>query len=95
MGYTHQKEALALKSYVFTVVIEEDVFEDGRKAFHAHCPALKGCNTWGHTYDEALANIKEAVELYVEDLLAAGGKVPANAEHGVVELPSPAVVVNV
>jgi predicted RNase H-like HicB family nuclease len=30
------------------------------------CPALKGCHTWGRTYDEALANIREEVELYVE-----------------------------
>ena len=56
-----------MKSYVFRVVIEEDELEDGGQAFHAYCPALKGCYTWGNTYDEALANIREAAELYVED----------------------------
>lgn len=61
-----------VKSHIFKVVIEEDWFEDGRKAYHASCPALKGCHTWGHTAEEALANIREAVELYVEDLRAAG-----------------------
>jgi len=52
-----------MKSYVFKVIVEEDEFDDGRKAYHAYCPALKGCHTWGHTYQEALANIQEAVSL--------------------------------
>jgi predicted RNase H-like HicB family nuclease len=34
-----------MKSYVFRVVIEPDKFEDGREAWHASCPALKGCRT--------------------------------------------------
>lgn len=61
-----------MKSWIFSIVIEDDAFEDGRKASHAYCPALKGCHTWGHTYDEALTNIQEAVSLYIEDLLEAG-----------------------
>jgi predicted RNase H-like HicB family nuclease len=89
------KEGIAVKSYVFKVVIKEDAFPDGRKGFHASCPALKGCHTWGHTQDEALANIKEAVELYVEDLLEAGQAIPVDPAQGVVEMPSPSVVVNV
>jgi hypothetical protein len=32
-----------MKSYVFKVAIEPDKFEDGRDAWHASCPALKGC----------------------------------------------------
>jgi hypothetical protein len=44
-----------MKSYIFRVVIEPDKFEDGRDAWHGFCPALKGCHTWGHTYEEALA----------------------------------------
>lgn len=84
-----------MKSYVFPLVIEDDRFEDGRQAFHAYCPALKGCHTWGHTYEEALVNIREAVELYVEDLVETGETVPIDPAHGVVELPSPSVAVNV
>ena len=63
-------------SYTFRVVIEEDEFEDGARAFHASCPALPGCRTWGTTYKEALANIEEAVALYIEDVVAAGEKIP-------------------
>lgn len=82
-----------VKSYVFRVVIEKDAFEDGRKAYHAYCPSLKGCGTWGYTYEEALANIREAVELYVEDLLESGEPVPVDS--GVTEFPTPSVAVNV
>lgn len=32
----------------------------------AYCPALKGCVTQGRTEEEALKNIKEAIELYLE-----------------------------
>lgn len=31
-------------------------------------PALPGCISQGETFEEALANIKEAAELYLEDL---------------------------
>ena len=84
-----------MKSYVFKIVVEEDAFEDGRKAYHAYCPALKGCHTWGHTYGEALSNIREAVELYVEDLREAGDPIPIDPDLGALELPTPSVAVNV
>lgn len=45
----------------FKVIIEPD--GDG---FHAKVPALPGCGSWGHTIEDALANIKEAIELYLE-----------------------------
>lgn len=82
-----------MKSYIFTLAVEEDKFEDGRPAWHAWCPALQGCHTWGHTRDEALANVREAVELYVQDLVATGDKIPV--EQGTIELAEPAVAVNV
>jgi predicted RNase H-like HicB family nuclease len=50
-----------MKSYMFDVVIEKEAFEDGSKAYHAYCPDLKGCHTWGHTLEEDLTNIQEAV----------------------------------
>ena len=71
-----------VKSHIFKVVIEEDAFEDGRKAFHASCPALKGCHSWGHTQEEAMANIEEAVELYIEDLVESGKPMYDRASTG-------------
>jgi predicted RNase H-like HicB family nuclease len=83
------------KSYIFRVVIEPDEFEDGRPAYHAFCPALQGCHTWGYTYQEALSNITEAVELCVEDMLESGEAIPVDPENGVIEQAAPSVVVNV
>ena len=38
--------------------------EDGY--FVAHCPSLKSCWSQGKSRDEALSNIREAIELYLE-----------------------------
>ncbi|MCA1636202.1 MAG: type II toxin-antitoxin system HicB family antitoxin [Acidobacteria bacterium] len=46
----------------FKVVIEQD--EDGY--FIAHVPSLKSCWTQGKTREEALENIREAIDLYLE-----------------------------
>jgi predicted RNase H-like HicB family nuclease len=46
----------------YAVVIEED--EDGFLV--ASCPALKGCHSQGKTEEEALANIQEAIEGWLE-----------------------------
>lgn len=46
-----------------SVVIEQD--QDG---CYAWCPELKGCQSQGSTVEEALANIREAAELFLETL---------------------------
>lgn len=47
--------------------------------FHVYAPDLPGLHTQGDTVDEALANAKEALDLYVEGLreegLPIGGEV--------------------
>jgi predicted RNase H-like HicB family nuclease len=48
----------------YLVIFEQD--EDG--VWVASVPDLKGCNTQGDTLDEAKANIKEAMELYLSVL---------------------------
>jgi len=55
-----------LKSKVFKGIANPDKFEDGRNTWHAFCPALKGCRTWGHTREEAIANIREAILLCLQ-----------------------------
>jgi predicted RNase H-like HicB family nuclease len=42
----------------------------------AECPSLPGCVSQGTTKAEALANIKEAIDLYVEVLQERGEPVP-------------------
>ncbi len=61
-----------MKEYTYTVVLERE--EDG--GYHAFCPALPGCHSQGDTYDEALANIQDAIKLYIESLQKHGDKVP-------------------
>jgi len=46
------------------VTLEED--EEGR--YIVSCPALPGCHSQGDTAEEALENIKEAVEGCLESL---------------------------
>ena len=48
----------------YRVVIEQD--EDGK--FVAECPSLPGCVSQGETREEAIGNIREAIEAYVEAL---------------------------
>jgi len=39
--------------------------EDG--IYIVSCPQLKGCHSYGETIEEAMENIKEAIELCLED----------------------------
>lgn len=84
-----------MKSYIFKVIIEPDHKEDGTEAYHAFCPILKGCHTWGYTQQEALTNIKEAVEAYVEDLTKAGEPIPTSKKQEVEVRLEPVVAVTV
>ena len=46
-----------------SVVIEKDEY-----GYYAYCPELEGCHTQGDSIDEVMANMKEAIELYLETL---------------------------
>ena len=46
-----------------SVVIEQD--EHG---CYAWCPELRGCQSQGRTVEEALANVREAIDLFLETL---------------------------
>ena len=48
--------------------------EDGY--YVAEVPSLPGCISQGKTREEALINIKEAMELYIESLINDGEPVP-------------------
>ena len=66
----------------YTVIIEE-----GRESgYVAYAPALKGCVSQGKTKEEALKNIKEAMEAYVEALLEDGLPVPTEVGKDTVQL---------
>ena len=48
--------------------------EDGY--FVAECPSLPGCISQGKTREEAIENIREAIQLYIEVLYEKGQPVP-------------------
>ena len=50
-------------SHKVSIVIEKD-----DAGFYSYCPELEGCQTHGDTFEEVMANIKEAVELYLSTL---------------------------
>jgi predicted RNase H-like HicB family nuclease len=54
--------------------------------YSVQCPALPGCYSQGETVEECLANIREAIELVIEDMTAAGEPVPS---------PGPAILTEV
>lgn len=46
--------------------------------FRVTVPALPGCITYGENIDEAIVMAKEAIQLYIEELVERGDKVPDN-----------------
>ncbi len=66
----------------YRVLIEQD--EDG--VFVADVPALPGCISQGKTRTEALNNIQEAIEAYLESLRAHDEPVPPSIDEEVIEV---------
>jgi len=54
------------------------LYQDEDGGWIVECPSLPGCYSQGDTRDEAIANIKEAIELWIESALAEGEEVPAD-----------------
>jgi len=52
-----------MKKYHFPVVVETD--EDG--IYIVSCPTFKGCHADGKTIDEAMENLKEVIEMCLEE----------------------------
>jgi len=53
------------------------ILEKGQESgYVAYAPALRGCVSQGQTREEALANLKDAMQLYVETLLEDGIPIP-------------------
>jgi predicted RNase H-like HicB family nuclease len=66
----------------YTVILEQEA--DG--GFVASVPALPGCVTQGDSREEVLSNVREAIELYIEDCLDAGDPVPQESGREYVEV---------
>jgi predicted RNase H-like HicB family nuclease len=68
----------------YTVVLEQE--PDG--GFVVTVPALPGCVSQGNDRPEALVNVREAIEAYVEALQKAGDTVPVDVGCETVEIPA-------
>ncbi len=68
----------------YTVVIEKD--ESG--AYIAVVPAIRGCHSWGETEEEALENVREAIQLHIEARQELGEPVPREVATHKVRIPA-------
>ena len=66
----------------YTVILQRE--SDG--GYVATVPALPGCVSQGDTRAEALKNIEEAIELYLEDIRDAGEPIPVESDREYVEV---------
>lgn len=58
------------------------IVERGDSSWGAHVPDLPGCIAVGDTRSEALALIRGAIRMYIEDLKERGLPVPKPASEG-------------
>ncbi|MBV8822275.1 MAG: type II toxin-antitoxin system HicB family antitoxin [Ktedonobacteraceae bacterium] len=67
-----------MKDYQYTIILHPDAEQGG---YTVTVPSLPGCVTEGDTLEEAIAMAKEAIQLYIESLIADGEPVPEEKEH--------------
>ncbi len=65
------------KTYEFSVVLHPA--DEG--GFWVEAPALPGCVSQGETEEEALANIREAIELTLESMAEEGEPLPPGSDE--------------
>ena len=70
------------KTVRFPVIFQQD--EDG--FIVVSCPALPGCHSQGRTKEEAIANIKEAIQGYIASMRKQGEPIPSITEVEEVEV---------
>lgn len=51
------------KTSHFPILIEQD--EDG--VYIVSCPMFRGCHSYGHSIEEAMQNIREVIEMCLEE----------------------------
>ncbi len=66
----------------YRITVEQD--ENG--IYVAECPALPGCVSEGKTKEEAVENIKDAIQGYVESLKKHNESVPPSTGEVVIEV---------
>ncbi len=67
-----------MNEYRYTIILYPDLEQGG---YTVTVPALPGCVTEGETFEEAMVMAKEAIQLYIESLIADGEPIPMEHEH--------------
>ncbi len=70
--FANRQGVKPVTTYRYTIILERE--PDG--GFHAYCPTLKGCHSQGDSLDEAIDNIREAIDVYLESVEAHGEPIP-------------------
>ena len=65
------------RCYIYTVKLNP--LADG--GYGVTVPTLPGCQTWGKTYEDAVANAREAIQGFVEVLQKQKLPVPVENQH--------------
>lgn len=87
-----------MKTYIFKVVLQKDKWPDEpdeKAIWRAYVPVLPAAHAWGDTQQEALENLKNAVDLIIQDLVERGEKIPEEPEQYVQTRDEPLVAVTV
>lgn len=75
-----------MHSYEYTIILHPDSEQGG---YTVTVPSLPGCITEGDSIEQAIAMAKDAIQLYIESLVADGEPIPEEREH------PQAIVINV
>jgi len=73
-----------MKEQVYTYTVHIEPAQEG--GYTVSVPLLPGCYTQADTWDEALANAREAITLYLEGLVSDGEDIPVENNSATVAL---------
>lgn len=80
MKWSFTGATLGKSPYLVRLTIEPE------GGYTASVPALPGCVTYGQSIDEALTVAREAIELYIESLVAHGEAIPTELNDTQLEI---------
>ena len=63
-----------MKKNIFEILVHES--KNG--GYWAECPSFEGCYSQGETLDELQSNIKEAIELCLEEIRSKNKRIPTS-----------------
>ena len=75
-----KRKLMAMTTLRYKILLRKE--EDG--TYTVIVPSLPGCLTFGHTVEEALDMAKEAIEGFIECMIARGEDVPVETDDSMI-----------